>query len=327
MSRPESSLGYPLPYGRGDLLIALGGHALLPAGGSGTIDEQIAITRKTIRTVARLAYPGVRLVITHGNGPVVGNIVLRNEAAADQLPRMPLDVCGADSQGGLGYMIQQALENELFLAGRHRPVVTLVSQVRVDARDPAFQHPSKPIGPFYDADKAKALQAEKGWEMFEDAGRGYRRVVPSPSPLEIIEELAIRTLRDAGFIVVVLGGGGIPVVRRDDGTLEGVEAVIDKDRASMVLARDLRIPCLVIVTGIDQVRLGFRTPAERAISAMTLPEARRYLADGEFGAGSMGPKIEAICEFLDAGGREAIICSPDGLADSLEGRAGTRITR
>jgi carbamate kinase len=308
-------------------MVSLGGNALSPKGGTGTIDEQIAITRKTIRTVARLAMPGVRLVITHGNGPVVGNIVLRNEAAADKIPPMPLDVCGADSQGGMGYMIQQALENELFLAGRHRPVVTLVSQVRVDPRDPAFGKAEKPIGPFYDAAEAERLHAQKGWELKQDAGRGFRRVVPSPAPLEIIEELAIRTLRDAGFIVIALGGGGIPVVRKDDGTLEGVEAVIDKDRASVVLARDLRIPSLVIVTGIDRVKLGFGTPSERSLDQMTLAEARRYLSDGEFAAGSMGPKMEAICEFLDSGGREAIICSPEGLADSLEGRAGTKVTR
>lgn len=321
------SSAFPVPGGRGDLLIALGGNALLPPGGKGTIDEQIAITRRTIRTVARLALPGVRLVITHGNGPIVGNIVIRNEAAANQVPPMPLDVCGADSQGGMGYMIQQALENELFLAGRHRPVVTLVSQVRVDARDPAFSDPQKPIGPFYSPEEAGRIRVEKGWDMVEDSGRGFRRVVPSPLPLEIIEEQAIRTLRDAGFIVIALGGGGIPVVRRDDGTIEGVEAVIDKDHASVALARDLRIPCVVIVTGVDQVRLGFGTPEERPLDSMTLAEARRYLADGEFGSGSMGPKIEAVCTFLDSGGREAIITSPEGLAEALEGRGGTRITR
>jgi carbamate kinase len=321
------STPFPLPYGRSDLLIALGGNALLPPGGTGTIDEQIAITRRTLRVVARLALPGVRLVLTHGNGPVVGNIVLRNLAAADTIPPMPLDVCGADSQGGLGYMIQQTLENELFLAGRHRSVVTLVSQVRVDSRDPAFEAPDKPIGPFYSADEAARIGREKGWEMAEDAHRGWRRVVASPQPVEIVEEHAIRTLRDAGFIVIALGGGGVPVVRKDDGTLEGVEAVIDKDRASVVLARDLRIPSLVIVTAVDRVRLGFGTPDERPLDAMTLAEARRYLAEGEFGAGSMGPKIEAACDYLDSGGREVLVCSADALAEALDGSAGTRITR
>ena len=319
--------GLPVPSGRQDLLIALGGNALLPAHGTGTIDEQIAITRRTMRVVARLALPGVRLVITHGNGTVVGNILIRNLAAAEQIAPMPLDVCVADSQGGLGYMIQQTLENELFLASRHRPVVTLVSQVRVDGRDPAFDAPDKPIGPFVDQDEADHLQAIRGWEMREDAGRGWRRVVPSPLPVEIVEEEAIRTLRDAGFIVIALGGGGVPVVRRDDGTLEGVEAVIDKDRSSAVLARDLHIPSMVIVTAIDRVRLGFGTDDERPLDAMTLAEARHYLAEGQFGVGSMAPKIEAVCEFLDAGGREAILCSPDDLAEALDGRAGTRITR
>ncbi|HEX7879380.1 MAG TPA: carbamate kinase [Candidatus Eisenbacteria bacterium] len=308
-------------------MIALGGNALLPAHGSGTIDEQIAITRRTMRVVARLALPGVRLVVTHGNGPVVGNILVRNLAAADRIAPMPLDVCGADSQGGLGYMIQQTLENELFLLGRHRPVVTLVSQVRVDGRDPAFEHADKPIGPFVTAGEAERLRAEHGWEMVQDAGRGWRRVVPSPIPVEIVEEQAIRTLRDSGFIVIALGGGGVPVIRRDDGTLEGVEAVIDKDRASAVLARDLRIPSLVIVTAVDRVRLGFGTPDEQPLSAMTLAEARLYLAEGQFGAGSMGPKIEAVCDFLDAGGREAILCAPDQLAEALGGEAGTRVTR
>lgn len=316
---------FPLSGDHGDLLIALGGNALLPAKGSGTIDEQIAITRRTMRTLARLARPGVRLVITHGNGPVVGNILIRNEAAAGQLPSMPLDVCGADSQGGLGYMIQQQLENELFLAGRHRPVVTLVSQVRVDARDPAFGAPEKPIGPFYPEERAAEMRA-KGLPMVQDAGRGWRRVVASPLPVEIVEEAAIRTLRDAGFIVIAIGGGGVPVVRRDDGTLEGIEAVIDKDRASAVLARDLRIPEFVIVTAIDRVKLGFGTADERALDAMTLAEARRYLADGEFGPGSMGPKIEAACDFLASGGQQVLITSPEDLSAALEGHAGTRIT-
>lgn len=320
------STHFPISSGRGDLLVALGGNALSPARGTGTIDEQIGITRRTVRTLARLALPGVRLVITHGNGPVVGNILLRNEAAAGQVAPMPLDVCGADSQGGLGYMIQQALENELFLAARHRPVVTLVSQVRVDPRDPAFDKPEKPIGPFYSEARAAELKAQ-GWQMVEDSGRGWRRVVPSPQPVEIVEEQAIRTLRDAGFIVIAIGGGGVPVVRRDDGTLEGVEAVIDKDRASAVLARDLRIPTLVIVTGVEKVCVNFGRPDQRALAAMTLAEARRYFADGEFGAGSMGPKIEAACDFLDAGGQEVIICSPESLSDALEGNAGTRITR
>jgi len=320
-------MNLPVPFGRQDLLIALGGNALLPARGTGTIDEQIAISSRTMRVVAGLALPGVRLVITHGNGTVVGNILIRNLLAAGQIPPMPLDVCGADSQGGLGYMIQQTLENELFLAGRHRFVVTLVSQVRVDARDPAFDAPDKPIGPFVTPEEAVRLHEARGWEMREDSGRGWRRVVPSPMPVEIVEEQAIRTLRDAGFIVIALGGGGVPVVRRDDGTLEGIEAVIDKDRSSAVLARDLRIPSLVIVTAIDRVRLGFGTSDERALDAMTLAEARHYLAEGQFGAGSMGPKIEAICDFLDSGGREAILCAPENLAEALEGRAGTRITR
>ncbi len=323
---PRATPSFPLPYGVSDLLLALGGNAILPKGGTGTIDEQIAVTRKTMRAVARLAHPGVRVVITHGNGPVVGNILLRNAAARAEIPPMPLDVCGADSQGGLGYMIQQTLENELFAAGRHRSVVTLVTQVRVDPRDPAFDDPDKPIGPFYATIDAAGPEARE-WEMREDSGRGFRRVVPSPRPIEIIEEHAIRVLRDAGFVVIALGGGGVPVVRRDDGTLGGVEAVIDKDRSSAVLATDLRIPLLVLVTGISEVRLAFGGKDERPLSAMTLAEARRYLADGEFAAGSMGPKIEASCDFLDAGGREVIICAADSISESLDGKSGTRITR
>jgi carbamate kinase len=238
---------------------------------------------------------------------------------------MPLDVCGADSQGGLGYMIQQSLENELFLAGRRRAVISLVTQVRVNSNDAAFHRADKPIGPFYDAVRAEQLRRERGWTLVEDARRGFRRAVPSPNPLEIVEEEAIRTLLDTGFIVIALGGGGIPVIRRADGTLEGVEAVVDKDRASMILARDLRIRTMVIVTGIDRVRIGFGTPEERPVSTLTLAEARRYHGEGEFPAGSMGPKIEAACDFLASGGQEVLICSPQGLDEALAGRAGTRI--
>jgi carbamate kinase len=238
---------------------------------------------------------------------------------------MPLDICGADSQGGLGYMIQQVLRNALRRTGQEREVVTVVTQVRVDPDDAAFTAPTKPIGPFYRHEAADRLRASRGWQMIEDSGRGYRRVVPSPRPLEIIESAAVRALVDAGVVVVAAGGGGIPVVRRADGTLAGVEAVIDKDRSAAVLARTVGADVLVIVTGVDRVAIGYKTPHQEDLDMLAADDAERHLRSGEFPAGSMGPKIEAAIEFLAAGGREAIITSPRVLGLALAGRHGTRI--
>ena len=217
------------------LLLALGGNAIIPPGGAGTIEEQIAITQKTLAQVAAALEPGTRLVVTHGNGPIVGNIVLRNEAARETIPPMPLDICGADSQGGLGYTIQQVAWNEFRKVGKPLDVTTVVTRVRVDENDPAFRHPEKPIGPFYRREAADRLRALRGWQMIEDSGRGYRRVVPSPRPREIVETAAIQALLERGVVVIAAGGGGIPVVRRADGSLTGIEAVVDKDRTAAVL--------------------------------------------------------------------------------------------
>jgi carbamate kinase len=255
----------------------------------------------------------------------VGNILIRNEAVRDQIPPMPLDVCGADSQGGIGYMMQQALQNELHRIGIDRRVVTVVTQVIVDERDPAFRRPTKPIGPFYSHERARTLANERGWTVVEDAGRGYRRVVPSPRPLEIVEIEAIRSLVGEGTIVIAAGGGGIPVSRQWDGTLHGVEAVIDKDLASSLLARLLGSEALVIVTSVDRVAVNFGKPDQRDLSAASASELERLLAEGHFPPGSMGPKIQAAIEFVRGGGGSVSIASPGTIRDALEGRAGTRV--
>jgi carbamate kinase len=314
----------PLPQ---SLLIALGGNAILPARGTGTFDEQCAITRITMQPIAALIRDGVQVVLSHGNGPIVGNILIRNEAARDTVPPMPLDVCGADSQGGIGYMMQQSLSNELRRVGVDRPVVTVVTQVVVDERDPAFRRPLKPIGPFYDRDRARVLSKEKGWTVAEDAGRGYRRVVASPRPLEFVEIAAIRRLVSGGAVVIAAGGGGIPVSRQFDGTFHGVEAVVDKDLAASLLARLLGLETLCIVTDVEHVALHYGRPEEQPLECATAEELSRYAAEGHFAAGSMGPKIQSAIEFVRGGGRDALITSPGRLRDALEGKSGTRVRR
>jgi len=309
------------------ILITLGGNAILPVRGTGTFDEQCAITRLTMQPIAALIREGVRVILSHGNGPIVGNILIRNEAAREQIPPMPLDVCGADSQGGIGYMMQQALDNELRRIGIQRPVTTVVTQVVVDERDPAFRRPTKPIGPFYTQERARLLAKEKGWNVTEDAGRGWRRVVASPKPLEVVEITAIRTLVDDGAIVIAAGGGGIPVARQWDGSLHGVEAVIDKDLASSLLARLLGCEMLCIITGVDRVALHYGKPDQRDLACATADELSEYAAAGHFPAGSMGPKVQAAIEFVRGGGREVVITSPAKLMEALEGTTGTRVRR
>ncbi|HET9951413.1 MAG TPA: carbamate kinase [Candidatus Eisenbacteria bacterium] len=309
------------------VLITLGGNAILPARGTGTFEEQCAITRLTMQPIAELIRDGIEVVLSHGNGPIVGNILIRNEAAREQIPPMPLDVCGADSQGGIGYMMQQSLQNELHRTGLDRTVVTAVTQVVVDERDPAFRRPTKPIGPFYPQERARLLAKEKGWTIVEDAGRGYRRVVPSPQPLEVIEIDAIRGLVDDGVIVIAAGGGGIPVSRQWDGTLHGVEAVIDKDLASSLLARLLGCDTLVIVTGVDRVAVHFGKPEQRDLDLVTVEELEKFQKEGHFPAGNMGPKVQAAIEFIRGGGQEVIITSPEKARDALEGTTGTRVRR
>ena len=308
-------------------VIALGGNAILPVGKRGTFAEQVEVTRQTMDQVAILAAAGHEVVMSHGNGPVVGNIVLRGDAGEQLhgIPAMPMFACGADSQGGLGYLIQQTLQNSLLAAGVERAVASIVTQVRVDPEDPAFANPTKPIGPFYDEKQARLLEQENGWSVVQDAGRGWRRVVPSPRPLEVVEWPAIKALLDAGVIAVAVGGGGIPVVRDDDGQLHGVDAVIDKDRASDLLGRLVGADTLMIITQIDKVYLRFGQPDAEALDVLPIARAKRMLEAGEFPPGSMGPKIESAVGFLENGGREVIITDPESILDAVAGRAGTRV--
>ncbi len=309
------------------LVIALGGNAIIPVGQEGTYEQQAAITRATMKQVARLACDGNEVVVTFGNGPVVGNIVLRHDAgmAIHGIPPMPMFVCGADSQGGLGFMLQQALQNALTEMGRDIPVASVVTQVLVDREDPSFADPSKPIGPFYDEDQAQLLRDENGWTIIKDAGRGWRRVVPSPQPREVIEWEAIRTLVNAGVLTMAAGGGGVPVIRNAAGLLEGVDAVIDKDRASSLLGGLIGAEVLVLVTQVEKVCVRFGQPDQEALDRLTVDEAERLLAAGEFPRGSMGPKIEAAISFLAGGGQEAIITSTEHILGALAGKQGTRI--
>ena len=309
------------------LVIALGGNAIIPAGMEGTYEQQAAITRQTMKQVARLAADGNQVVMTHGNGPVVGNIVLRNDAGMSihGIPVMPMFVCGADSQGGLGFMLQQSLQNALSVLGVGIPVATVVTQVLVDREDPAFAEPVKPIGPFYDEEQAGLLRLENGWTIVKDAGRGWRRVVPSPAPREVIEWEAIRTLVKAGVLTIATGGGGVPVIRNDDGLLEGVDAVIDKDRASALLGGLIGAEVLIIVTQVEKVCVRFGEPDEEALDVITVDQARNLLAEGEFPPGSMGPKIESAISFLASGGQSVVITSPEHILAALAGDRGTTI--
>ena len=311
--------------GRGDLcVVALGGNAILPHNRAGSIDEQRSLTQSTMGQVAEQVAQGVAVVLTHGNGPIIGNILLRNEAMAGTIPPMPLDVCGADSQGGIGYMIQQSLQNALHAMGVAKQVVTLVTQVEVDPGDPAFAQPTKPIGPFYSRREAERLALEKGWQMREDAGRGMRRVVPSPRPLRIVEIEAVRTLFEAGVIVNCVGGGGVPVVRRG-GRLVGIEAVIDKDHTAAVLATQLRAARLILLTAVETVMRNFGTPSQEPLHRISSEEAESLLRAGEFPPGSMAPKIRAALDFLSAGGAEVVITDPTHLSAALAGATGTHI--
>lgn len=308
------------------IVVALGGNAILQPGQKGTAAEQRANIQQTAGAIVSLLELGHKVIVTHGNGPQVGNILLQNEAGADQVPAMPLDVCGAESQGLIGYMVQQALRNELRARGLPASVATIVTQVVVDAADPAFANPTKPVGPFYPAEQGRALAAERGWVMKEVRPGQLRRVVPSPDPLRIVEKEEIRALAAAGTVVIASGGGGIPVVERPDGTLQGVEAVIDKDLAGQRLAADTGATVFAIFTDVDRVALAYGTPEQKFLDRMTLAEAKRYLAEGHFPPGSMGPKVQAVVRFLEAGGRRAVIAAMRDSAAALAGRAGTTIT-
>ncbi len=304
------------------VVVALGGNAILQPKQEGTAEVQFANVIDTCIQLADLIKAGYQLVITHGNGPQVGNILLQNEEAKDKIPPMPLDICGSQTQGFIGYMIQQAMKN--LLPQRH--VGTVLTQVLVDAGDSAFQNPTKPIGPFYSKQEAEQLIAQKGYTMVEDSGRGWRRVVPSPDPKAIIEKDLIQALLERDAIVIASGGGGIPVVKDSQGKLMGIEAVIDKDLAGARLGGDVDADILLILTDVEAVAVNWGKPDQRFLHRLSLQEARELAAQGQFKAGSMGPKVEAAIRFVEQGGEQAIIVSLNKAAAALEGHAGTIIS-
>jgi carbamate kinase len=305
-------------------VVAIGGNSLIKDNRHQSAQDQKRAVEETCVHLVDLVAQGYKLVITHGNGPQVGFLLLRSEIAKKHLPQDPLDSCVADTQGSLGYYIQQGLYNEFSRREITRTAITVITQVEVSLNDPAFSEPTKPIGPFYTKKEAAELRCQ-GWNMIEDAGRGWRRVVPSPIPKKIIELDAISSLIDQGFVVIGAGGGGIPVIRNENGTLEGVAAVIDKDLASSLLAQNLNADLLIISTAVEKVSLHFGKPEQRDIDRMTAWEAQRYLEEGHFAEGSMAPKIRASISFLKHGGKEAVITTPFKLKEALKGRTGTHI--
>jgi carbamate kinase len=307
-------------------VVAIGGNSLIADSAHQSVPDQYrAVERTCVHIASMLRTADQRLVITHGNGPQVGFILRRSELAERALHPVPLDSCVADTQGALGYHLQRALRNEFRRQGLSRSPVTVVTQVLVNQDDPAFRRPDKPIGSFMTREQAEEHRLKDGWQLVEDAGRGWRRVVSSPAPKAIVEIEAVRSLLDAGFVVVSAGGGGIAVVEDARGDLSGAPAVIDKDLASSLLARQLGAELLVISTGVEKVCLNYGATNQRALDRMTLPEARQYITEGHFKSGSMLPKIQAVVDFLEGGGREAIVTDPEHLAAALEGRSGTRI--
>lgn len=309
------------------LVVAFGGNAIARAGERGTYREQLRNISAMSSALANLVAAGHSVVVTHGNGPQVGQIALQQDIASDHVPPMPFDAAGAMSQGQIGYMLQQGLHNMLHGRGLEQTCVTVITQVVVAATDPAFQNPTKPVGRFYAPDEAEELRQTKGWTMVEDAGRGYRRVVPSPRPLHIVEWPAIAALIERGCIVIAAGGGGIPVVECDSGTgdLSGVEAVIDKDRAAERLASLVGADTLVLLTDVPKVAINYGTPKQMWLDRIDADSMRRHYDNGEFPVGSMGPKVESALRFVDNGGRRAIITSTDALIEAVDRGAGTQI--
>lgn len=308
------------------IVIALGGNALLKRGQKGTVEEQYENVKKTVPKIADLIQRGYKVVLTHGNGPQVGATLLRHEAAKAIVPPFPLDACGAETQGFIGYMIQQALRNELKTRGIDKFVITVVTRVIVDKHDLAFQNPTKPIGPFYSKDEAAKLKEQKpDLVVKEDAGRGYRRVVPSPDPKIIAERTAIRALVDAGFVVVACGGGGIPIIEEGTQTV-GVEAVIDKDLAAQRLGTLIGAHVLIILTDVDAAFLNYGSTKQERIREITSGKLRNHLKEGQFKEGSMAPKVEAAIRFVESGGERAVIADLGSLVEALEGRSGTQVT-
>jgi carbamate kinase len=307
-------------------VIAIGGNSLIKDVKHQSVEDQYEAARETTIHIADMIEAGYEVVIGHGNGPQVGFILRRSEIAAksEGMHEVPLDVCGADTQGAIGYALQQNLQNELRRRGINKPVATVVTQVLVDQQDPAFKNPSKPIGGFMDETEARRREKDMKWNIVEDAGRGWRRVVASPLPKEIVEIEAIKALIKAGVIVISTGGGGIPVIRNSDGNLEGVAAVIDKDFGSSLLANNVGAELFVISTAVEKVALNFGKPDQKWLDKLTVSDARKYLAEGtHFAKGSMAPKIQAIIRFLDGGGKQALITNPDNIGRALKSETGT----
>jgi carbamate kinase len=308
-------------------VLAIGGNSLIKDKTHIALSSQYEAVQETSKYIAELIAEGLNMVITHGNGPQVGFLYRRGELARSELPLIPLDICGADTQGAIGYMIEMALLNEFHKMGISKKVVAVVTKTIVNRDDPSFHNPTKPIGSFMSEEEALSHKGEFGWHILEDAGRGFRRVVPSPIPREIIELGLIRLLVDHDHVVIAAGGGGVPVIRNEQGGFEGVEAVIDKDLGSSLLARKLGADTFIISTSVDAVYLNFGKKDQKPIRRAKLSEMKRYMAEGHFKPGSMLPKIEAIIEFLEGGGEKAIITSPDNLLRAVKGEAGTTVTK
>ena len=310
------------------LVIAIGGNSLIPDGDHQSVQDQYDAAAETDDHIAGLVEQGWDVAISHGNGPQVGFILRRSELASSELHEIPLDYCGADTQGAIGYMLQQNLVNDFRQRGIDKSVATVVTQVEVDVNDPAFQNAAKPIGSFMDEEEAIRRRDEEGWDVLEDAGRGWRRVVASPQPMRIVELDVIKGLLDAGVVTIAVGGGGIPVIENDKGDLEGIAAVIDKDLASALLAIQVDADLLLISTAVEQVALNFGTPEQRWVDQFTLAEVKQYLEEGgHFAEGSMAPKMRAVVQFLEAGGKEALITNPPNLERAMAGETGTRIVQ
>ena len=309
-------------------VIAIGGNSLIPDADHTSVQDQYLAAAETDEHIASLVEAGWDVAISHGNGPQVGFILRRSEMASSELHEIPLDYCGADTQGAIGYMLQQNLVNDFRQRGVNKSVATVVTQVEVDATDPAFDSPSKPIGSFMDEAQAIKRRDEDGWDVKEDAGRGWRRVVASPRPMRIVEHEGIKHLLDAGVVTIAVGGGGIPVVADENGDLRGIPAVIDKDLASALLASQVDADLLLISTAVEQVALNFGKENEEWVAQFTLDEVKQYLAEGgHFAEGSMAPKMRAVVQFLEAGGKEALITNPENLERAMAGETGTRIVR
>lgn len=306
-------------------LIAFGGNAILPDDQRGLQSEQIKNSQKASQLMIHVVKKGFDLIIVHGNGPQVGNLLIQMEEAVTKIPPFSLDVCDAMTEGSMGYMLEMAIINELRRNSLDKEVATVVTQVVVDKDDPAFGNPTKPIGPFYSKYRAQMLAREKKWQMIEDAGRGYRKVVPSPRPIDVVPKRVIHDLVHSGKIVIASGGGGIPVIINSRGLFQGVEAVIDKDYAASLIAREAKADLFIILTNVDQVCLNYGTPEEKTIPVMTVTQAEEYFSQGQFPMGSMGPKIQAAIEYIKNGGKEVLITSASQLKAALVNRSGTKI--